>query len=77
MHTFKTNGEITHSKSINVDEGDTLYLDIKVAEGYLIDATVDISNANFKVEESEDQTNRIQSISQEENKVSLNQINKD
>ena len=77
MHISKVNGEITHSKSINVDEEDRLYLNIKVKEGYLVDSSVDIENANFKVIDAEDQTNRIQSISQTENKVVLNQINKD
>ena len=77
MLISKTIGEITHNKSIDVEEGDRLYLNIKVKEGYLVNSSVDIENANFRVIDTEDQTNRIQSVSQSENKVVLNQINKE
>lgn len=68
--------EITHYK--NIDEEDkTLYLSIKVQEGYLTAAEVKIEDANFKVLENTKQFDIIQTISSEENKITLNQINKD
>lgn len=69
---------ITHSKSINVDEEDkNLYLSIKVEDGYLTDANVKVQDANFKVLETKEQLDIIQNVSSDENKIALNQINKD
>lgn len=75
---FEEEGEKAHSKKIDVDsENNELYLELTVEEGYLKDAVIKIENANFKVQETNEAFDRIQSISSDENKIVLNQINKD
>ena len=74
---FEEEGEISHSKLLDVSEEEKLSLNIKVKEGYLTNASVKIKNSNFKVQETDDNLNIIQSISGEENKIILNQINKE
>ena len=75
---FQEAGQAVHSKTLNIDnEEENLYLSLKVEEGYFINGTVKIENANFKVQESKDNLNMIQSISSDENKIALNQISKD
>lgn len=70
--------EITHYKNLNVEEEEqNLYLSVKVEEGYLSSANVKIDNANFKVKETDEELEMVQSISSEENKINLNQIRKD
>lgn len=75
---FEEEGEISHSKLLNVsEEKENLYLNIKVKEGYLTNASVRLQNANFRLQKINDDLNTIQSISEEENKIVLNQINKE
>ena len=67
---MKEEGKDVHSKTIDVaEESEILYLKIKAGEGYL-------TNASIKIEEKEEELALIQSISSEENKIVLNQINK-
>jgi len=73
---FKENEQNMHSKTIDVDGEEKLYISLKVQEGYLTNASIKIEDANFKVQESEEKAEIIQSISSEENKVVLNQIDK-
>ncbi|MCI8620914.1 MAG: hypothetical protein HFJ50_03875 [Clostridia bacterium] len=74
---MKEEGKDVHSKTIDVaEESEILYLKIKAGEGYLTNASIKIENANFKIEEKEEELALIQSISSEENKIVLNQINK-
>ena len=51
-----------------------LYLELKVGEGYLANANIKISDANFKVQDKEEELTLIQDISSDENKIVLNQI---
>lgn len=69
--------EKTHSKNIKVEEEQYLYLSIKLQEGYLTNANVKITNSNFKVLDTTEQLDKVQKISSEENKITLNQISKD
>ena len=74
---FKENGRIMHSKTMDVaNESEMLYLELKVGEGYLANANIKISDANFKVQDKEEELTLIQDISSDENKIVLNQIGK-
>ena len=73
---FQENGQNVHSRTIDVEEEAKLYLNVKVQEGYLTNASIKIEDANFKVQDSEEKAEKIQSISSEENKIVLNQIDK-
>lgn len=74
---FKESEKVVHSKTIDIEnEGEILYLDLKVGEGYLANANIKISDANFKVQDKEEELSLIQDISSEENKIVLNQIGK-
>ncbi len=75
---FLENGEIKHSEEIKTNEGArTLYISVKVADGYLKDAKVKINDASFKVIAGDETLERIQSIDEETNTITLNQINKE
>lgn len=71
------NGESVHSKEINVEGEENLYLKLKVEEGYLSSGSIKIENANFKVQETSIDLDKIQSVSSSKNEIILNQINKD
>lgn len=74
---FKEEGEAKHSKSVDVAaNNEKLYLNVKVTDGYLANATVQIKNSNFKLAEAEGELQSVQSIDTETNTVALNQINK-
>ncbi len=75
---FMKEGEITHGKDIDLTtNSDTLYLAIKVDDGYLSNGTVKIENANFDIVKQEEQElELIQSINPETNTIVLNQIDK-
>ncbi len=74
---FQDEGENVHTKVFNVDEQDKLYMNIKVDEGYLVDGTIKIENANFKIQETDEEFEMIQSISEDAKTIALNQIRKD
>ena len=70
---FQEEGNNTHSKVVSVDkEGETLYLSLKVEEGYLTNSNIKIENANFRVQNTQEELSMVQSISEEENKIVLN-----
>ncbi len=66
-----------HTKEINIEGEEKLFLSIKSEDGYLSGASIKINNANFKVHSSNEKLDKIQSISSDENRIELNQINKD
>ena len=75
---FKEEGKSVHKKTLDVGkEDETLYLNIKVKEGYLSKGVIRIENSNFKVEPSDEKLTKVQSISSAENKITLNYINRD
>ena len=75
---FLENGEMKHSEEIKTnEETKTLYISVKVADGYLKDAKVKINDASFKVIAGNETLERIQSIDEETNTITLNQINKE
>ena len=65
-----------HSKKIAPEEEDKIYLEVKVPEGYLTEASIKIENANFKVQETDEELSIVQEISSDDNKITLNKINK-
>ena len=72
---FQEEGEKKHSKVIDVTKDDEkIYLSIKVTDGYLSNATVELNNSNFSIAVGEYDLEKVQSV--EANKVTLNQINK-
>lgn len=74
---FKENEKITHSKTMDVaNESEMLYLDLKVKEGYLANANIKISDANFKIQDKKEELSIIQDTLSDENKIVLNQIGK-
>lgn len=73
---FQNEGENVHSKEIDVEGEETLYLKLKVEEGYLASGEIKIENANFTVLEKNIDTNIIQKIVSSENKIVLNKIDK-
>lgn len=74
---FLDEEEIKHSKDINIREStDKLYLKLKVADGYLSNASIKIENANFKLANIEEELELVQSIDVENNIIMLNQIDK-
>lgn len=73
---FKDNEQNVHSKTIEANEEAKIYLSLKLGEGYLTDASIRIDNANFSIQEYQEELERIQSISASENKIVLNQISK-
>ena len=75
---FLENGEMKHSEEIKTnEETKTLCISVKVDEGYLKDAKVQIKDASFKVVTGDETFERIQSIDEETNTIVLNQINKE
>lgn len=74
---FQDEGENVRQKEIDVEGEETLYLKLKVEEGYLASGEIKIENANFTVVERKIDTSIIQSISSSENKIVLNKIDKD
>lgn len=73
---FQNEGENVRHKEIDVDGAETLYLKLKVEEGYLQEGEIKIENANFRVVENEIDTSIIQNIVSSENKIVLNKIDK-
>ena len=75
---FMQDGAKKHTKDIELDTNrDTLYLSIKVAEGYVKNGVVKIENANFKIVKDEEQALEfVQSINSETNTIVLNKIEK-
>lgn len=75
---FQEEGKKVHKKTLDVGkEDETLYLNIKVKEGYLRNGVIKIENSNFKVEPLSEELTKVQSISSDENKITLNYINRD
>ena len=74
---FLENGEMKHSEEIKTNEEAKLYISVKVTDGYLKDAKVKINDASFKVIAGDETLERIQSIDEETNTITLNQINKE
>ena len=75
---FQEEGEKVHSKIANVeDEEEILYFSIKVEEGYLTNSKIKIENSNFNIVDNEKEHSLIQSISEENNEIILNQISRD
>lgn len=74
---FQEEGKNTHSKIIDIQEGANLSLSLKVEDGYLANGQVTIENANFKLQDTDNKLDIVQSISSDENKIVLNQINRD
>ena len=72
-----SSGENIHTKEVNVEGEENLYLKLKVEDGYLASGNIKIENSNFKVQDTSLDLDKIQSISSNENKIVLNQINKD
>ena len=67
---FEDNGKNVHSKTIDVDsEEEVLRLSFKVKDGYLASGKVKIDNANFKVQEADEELALIQNISSENNEI--------
>ena len=75
---FQEEGKKVHKKTLDVGkEDETLYLNIKVKEGYLRNGVIKVENSNFKVEPLSEELTKVQSISSDENKITLNYINRD
>lgn len=73
---FKDDGQNVHSKIIKPDEEAKLVIDLKLKEGYLTNAKIKIENANFNIQNTEEELELVQSISSSENLIVLNQIDK-
>lgn len=75
---FMQEGAKLHSKSIDISTNrDTLYLSIKVAEGYIKNSIVKIENSNFRIIKEEEQNlEYVQSVNPETNEIVLNKIEK-
>lgn len=70
-------GQKTHTKVTDMNNNELkLFLSFSVTKGYLKEATVKISNANFKLIEGQALPNGVQSIDARNNTITLNQINK-
>lgn len=74
---FQEEGQEVHKKAVKVEEEAKLYFRLKVEEGYLKNGSIQVDNANFKVQETKNKLDKVQSISSEENKIILNHISKD
>lgn len=75
---FEENGKNVHSKTMDIaKEGETLKLSFKVEDGYLASGKIKIENANFKLQETDEDSDLIQSISSENNEIVLNSLGKD
>lgn len=75
---FQEEGKKVHKKTLDVGkEDETLYLNIKVKEGYLRNGVIKVENSNFKVQPLSEELTKVQSISSDENKITLNYINRD
>ena len=75
---FLENGEMKHSEEINTnEETKNLYIAVKVDEGYLKDAKIKLKDASFRIVSGETNLERVQSIDEETNTITLNQINKE
>ncbi len=71
---FEKEGENTHSVTLDVSGEEKLHLRLKVEEGYLTNASIKVDNANFRIQETSEELNVIQSIVSSENRIGLNQI---
>ncbi len=70
-------GEKTHQKITEMNNSQLkLFLNVSVTKGYLKDAVIKISNANFKMVKGEELPNGVQNIDENSNTVTLNQVNK-
>ncbi len=67
----------THQKVTEMNNSELkLFLSVSVTTGYLRDAVVAIRNANFRLVKGEELPNGVEAIDEENNTVTLNQINK-
>ncbi len=75
---FMQEGVNLHSKSIDITTNrDTLYLAIRVTEGYIKNSKIRIENSNFKIVKEEGQElSYVQSVNPETNEIVLNKIDK-
>lgn len=75
---FMQEGAKLHSKSMDISTNrDTLYLSIKVTEGYIKNSVVKIENSNFKIIKEEEQSLAyVQSVNSDTNEIVLNKIEK-
>lgn len=66
-----------HSKTIDIEkERETLYLNLKIDEGYLTNGSIKIENSNFTIQKTDEEFEMVQNILPEENRINLNQIKK-
>ena len=74
---FEDEGAEKHSKEIDIaSNSEKLCFKIKVADGYLANAKIQIKDSNFMLAEAEGELKSVQSVDTETNTVTLNQINK-
>jgi hypothetical protein len=72
---FLSNGEKVHYKECNLDEEETLNININVKEsGLLKDAKIKIENANFELVNDDIQNSYIKNINVSTNEIELNEI---
>lgn len=72
---FKVNGNPAKNKIANTEEVETLYLDIKINEGYLKDAKIEIMNSSsFSIVKNIDTSDNSYISKVEGNVITLNQM---
>ena len=74
---FKEGGEVKHSKAVDMtSNNDSIYLSIKVTDGYFKNGKISLNNANFDFAKANQELSSVERVDTETNTIILNQINK-
>ena len=74
---FKEGGEVKHSKAVDMSSNnDSIYLSIKVTDGYFKNGKISLNNANFDFAKANQELSSVERVDTETNTIILNQINK-